>query len=332
MKLTAALELFQKDRGDTIAKQTLHTHRYALRSLSEAGLTDTKDMTRGKVAEWLSTRREKDLAATTINVQLASVLSLLSHLEKQGKFPLQRLHQLRRLRMKQPPAERPYFLNGEQFSKFRFYALSVHPQLELAVMFAVFGGLRLNEIRRVASEDLIIGEDVGLPYIRVLNKGRLEQTKTRRERVTPIAQNFAAELRARNLPPGPIFAPISVQSHGPYLSRETLRLWLADARDKAELHKVTWLTLRHCFASWLRSGGVEISKICGWMGNTARVCEAFYAALAPGGDSAIEKMFGAGSPAAPPKAPAPPTEKPAPEPAVAEKWVPRILRRDGTSS
>lgn len=183
----------------------------------------------------------------------------------------------------QPPA---LFLTREAVAKLRSAALAVDPDLDLAISFAIFAGLRLSEIQKLCREDLDL--DGRASFVRIAKDGH----GRRHPRTTPIAKEFAAELLARGLPAsGPIFVRRYAFGKTPYLGHGTFKKWLREARDAADLYFVTWFVLRHCFASWLRQGGVELSKISGWMGNTIRVCEKHYASLAPGGDPEIERGF-----------------------------------------
>jgi integrase len=291
MLLAKALERFEADRTETMSRQSLHTYRAAVRALEQDGFKSTRDLTRGRLAEWLLKRRERDLAPSTINVQLGAVLSVLDHLERAGLFPLQRLHELRRLRVKVGPLPVPHFLQAEELTRLRLAAMAIHHLAELAVMLGVFAGLRLEEIRGVDFEHMHLEDE--LPWIFIPKDGHGRG----RARTTPIAKAFARDLKARHLPPGPLFPAIHPNSATDRVGKGTLQNWLREARDRADVPRANYFILRHCFASWLRQGSAEISLISGFMGNSERVCASFYSALAPGGHEAIEKMKPTGGPA-----------------------------------
>lgn len=285
MDILEALEFFRATQP--VADHTMANYSSAVRSLTEHGLTDTKQLTRSNLATWVAARTKEDASPTTVNTQLAGILSICSTLERAGRFPLKRLEQIRRLRLRGVVTPEPYFLKREEVARLRLEAQAIHQKLDLAVAFAVFAGLRLNELRKLHAEDLCLEGET--PYVKVLRiRG---ETKTKRSRAAPIAKAFAADLKRREFPAGPIFTPEHANNPQPYLSRETLRAWLAEARDRAGLYRCTWPVLRHCFASYLRQGGVELSLVSGFMGNTVRVAEKFYAAMGPGGNTAIEKGF-----------------------------------------
>jgi integrase len=291
MNLQDALERFARSEGETLAPNTLSNYRSAVRSLIAFGVTTTRQLTRANVAAWIAKRRREDVAPVTINTQLAGVLSVASALERESLFPLKRLRGLRRLRIRGVASDTPdpSFLTRDEVARLRVEALALDPQLDLAVAFAVFGGLRLNELRRLHGEDLVIDPNESKPYIRVL-RARGE-TKTRRSRSAPIARAFADDLLRRELPAGPIFPPRNRNGRGLYMSRETLKTWLRETRDRSELYHCTWFVLRHCFASYLRQNGVELSLVSGFMGNSVRVCEKHYASIGPGGNAQVERGF-----------------------------------------
>lgn len=284
MKLFEALRRFEAARGADAVASTMHTYRSVLRSLEAFGIVATAELTRARVGAWLAKRTAEDLAPSTINTQLAALLSIVSHLERLGLFPLQRLLHLRRLRQKVQPAPPPVFLTRDELARLHVAALSVNEQIGTAIMLAVFAGLRLGELRALQRSHLFLEGDS--PYVFVARDGH----GRRMARTTPIARVFARELAARVPPAGPIFPPQHPNCRGAHVAKGTLQEWLRQARDAAGLHHVTWFVLRHSFASYLRQGGAELSKISGWMGNTVRICEKHYAALAPGGDEQVEKI------------------------------------------
>lgn len=285
MLLAEVLSRFERDKE--VSPFTVANYKSALNSLADFGIVDTSEITRLSLAEWISKRRTDGVSARTINTQLGGLLSLLSFLEKLGLFSLKKLMGLRRLRERTEKAPPPVFLTREEFARLRLAAHAVSPLLDLAISLSVFGGLRLRELQTLRREQLRLNDEK--PYIHVKRDGHGRAYG----RPAPIAKAYAAWLLESGLlpPEGPIFPPVSKNSRSTTISRETFKTWLRKARDEAELYHVTWFTLRHSFASYLRQGGVELSKISGFMGNTVRVCEAHYAALAFGGDAAIEKGF-----------------------------------------
>lgn len=289
MHINDALERFLTKRRETMSVNTITGYRAAVKSLVEFGIERTRDLTRARVSDWIAKRLENDLAPATINTQLAAILSIASELERQELFPLQRLMGLRRLRLRAEPIAEPDYLSREDVARLRVAALAIDPQLDLAIAFAVFAGMRLHELRRLHAEDLVIGERETKPFIRVLRKRG--EIKNKKSRLTPIAVAFAADLRRRELPPGPIFPQRHPNAASIYVGQGTLQDWFRKARDEAKLHTCTWFTLRHSFASHLRQHGVELGLVSGWMGNTVRICEAFYAAMGPGGNELVERGF-----------------------------------------
>lgn len=290
MLLTSALDMLVRERAD-LAPTTVANYASAIRSLDEhAQIRTTGDLSRARVAAWLIRRKEEGINPRGLNVKLAGLCSILSSLERQGLFPLSKLMQIRRVRLRADPPPEPVYLSGKELARLRAAAISVHSQLDLAISLAVFGGMRRKELLHLHREDLAIdGEHAAEPFIRVLRiRGRI---KTKRSRSCPIARQFADELRRREFAPGPIFPPLADGPSGPptYLAANTLVRWLTIARDRADLPQVSWTVLRHCFACYLRQGGVGLSQISGWMGNSVRTCETFYSIMGPQGDLSVEK-------------------------------------------
>lgn len=286
MQLEEALKLFLRDHD--VSVHTAAGYKAAIDMLGGAGMKKVEDVTRPRFAAWVDSRLERGIRPTTIRVQIGGICSVLGHLERLGKFPLAKLLSLRRCR---PRLGRmttsPRFLSVEELTRLRLAARSVRDELELAICLAVFAGLRLNELRCLLREDLRL--EAPQPYVD-LRRG----IKGGRPRTVPIARAFAQDLRERWIPEaGPVFPPyrLSERSRDPFLSRNSLQHGLVEAREICGLHDVTWFTLRHTYASWLRSAGVSMSKISGWMGNTVAICERHYAALAPGGDDDVERGF-----------------------------------------
>lgn len=290
MKLTEALARFERSRADAISPFTLANYRAAVKSLAESGIKTTKTLTRANVAGWIDAQQKSDLVAATINTKLTAILSIASFLESQGLFPMPRLLGLRKLRVKEGTPATPTYLTRDEVALFRVACMAVEEQLDLAVSLSIFAGLRFSEMRHLHREDLRIeGEDEAAPFIRVLRMRN--ETKTRRDRAVPIARAYAGWLRAKELPVGPVFPARICLNKGAYLSQRSLELWFWEARELSGLHHVTWHTCRHTFASWLRQNGVELARISGFLGNTVKICERFYAAMGPGGDPIVERGF-----------------------------------------
>lgn len=281
MKLYDALKRFSDDHPETAAG-TLRGYHAAVASLDAHGIKTTQHLTRERLSAWIAQRRDEGVLDTTIITQLGGVLSIASHLERVGLFPLTRLRHIRRVRPRRPTTPPPDYLSREEWARLRLAARAEGEWLDVAVGIALFCGLRLNEIRRLHREDLRIdGEDAEAPYLRV---GYRHPTKTRRPRTVPIAKPFAADLRARELPPGPIFPPRNALGRGPYMHEQTFKRGLMAAREASGVERGGWSLLRHTFASHVRQHGIGLSVIAGLLGNTRRVAEEFYASIGNGAD------------------------------------------------
>lgn len=150
------------------------------------------------------------------------------------------------------------------------------PLLPLAAI-ACYAGLRLSEILHLDWADL----DFEKAEIHVRMKpGEGFQTKTRAERTVPMFGALKAILEPLRLAAGPCF---TTRSGKRYTRRNALRELgrMFDAVPLGE-RELTFILLRHTFASILVSEGIPIFAVSRWLGHTSvRTTERHYAALIP---------------------------------------------------
>ena len=294
------LEAYANGRNlaNHLKKRTLKGYQYLLERLPSSGIHRLGELTRENVQRHIRERREQDgICAATAKRIHAAVLSFASWLEQNNEIPLDQLLSLRTIRVKQPTLPPPRFLTREEYVRLLVAARSHRPMLGLAVSIAVHTGLRMNELRCLHHEEII--HDATEPYVRVA-RDNVREVKTKRPRTPPISMGFAAELRRQCVGQprtGPIFPAgagrvAARKSSSPYVGHHALEDWMAHAREAAGLGPdVTFITLRHTYASWLIQGGVSIAKVAGWCGHNVSVCWKHYAGLVPGGDKDVEKGF-----------------------------------------
>lgn len=217
MDAQEALESFKG--SENVAANTLHAYQCAISSLLKfgQGLEDTKGWTRANLTAWIQWRKKNDVQPQTINTQLAGILSIASHLERAGRFPLKRLQQIRRLRLRGVVTPEPYYLQRDEVARLRLEAQALNPQLDLAIAFAVFAGLRLNELRKLHAEDLAL--DGEMPFVRVPQDPRRDEDEALAH--GPNSQGIRGRLEAPRARAGTDLPARAPQQSGPlHLARD----------------------------------------------------------------------------------------------------------------
>jgi integrase len=151
----------------------------------------------------------------------------------------------------------------------------------IAVWLAFYTGMRRGEVWRLRWQDVS------------LDRSRLsvQQTKTGRGRVVPLAVSLADRLRA--VGPGVRGVVVPRQPgcgavHAAAAMLDALRA----ACPKIPHERISWNTWRHTFGSLLAQQGVGLDKISAWMGNSPEICRRHYAQFVPRGrhDEDIELL------------------------------------------
>ncbi len=292
--LVDRLAAWARDVREGLRPRTLRGYLYLLALLPGSGIHQLKDLTRENLLRHIRERREKDgiCSATAKKIHVAT-LSFASWLEQNEEIPLTQLHSLREIRIKQPPAPPPRFLTREEYVRLVVAARSHRRMLGLAVAIAVHTGLRMNELRCLHHEEIVL--DTPEPFVRVTrDDGR--ELKTATPRTPPFFSGFAASLRDLGVGwprRGPVFPAQNLhQSRSAYLGHKALERWMAHARAAAGLQdEVNFVTLRHTYASWCIQSGISIAKVARWMGHSVAICWKHYAGLMPGGDREVDRAF-----------------------------------------
>lgn len=302
--LLRRVDAWANDVREGLGKRTLQGYLYLLALLPASGIHTLRGLTRENLQRHIRERREKDEigAATAKKIHVAA-LSFSNWLEQNGEIPLDQYLSLKTIKIKQPVLPPPRFLTREEYVRLIVAARASFPILSLAVQLAVHTGLRMNELRCLHHEDIFL--DAAEPYVRVVRGPTDADTRRLKNRVRPrmpppISMGFTAELRRLCIGQprtGPIFpagghAREARHSSSPYVGHKALERWMSHAREAAGLgDDVTFITLRHTYASWLTQAGVSLAKVAKWMDHSIAICWKHYAALAPGGDRDVDKGF-----------------------------------------
>ena len=263
------------------AQQTLRIYGRSLRRFAAAGLGEVDAVTVEALRVAID-RRLEEVQPQTAAVDCVALFAALAHLERTGRFALEQLRALRRLR---PEVRLPELLSAEWLTRDQVDELAIAAReqsslVELTVLVASLSGLRAGELARLAWRDV----DVPARVLRV--RGR---TKTRRERVVPLCAPLVAVMRehpgacfTRDNGAGLLLGCGRTLSAG-VVSRRCLRL-----AQRTGL-RCSLLLLRHTRASWWVQEGVPLVKVAAWLGNSPEVVARHYAGLLAGYDPDVER-------------------------------------------
>ena len=260
-----------------------------VRLLDVFGVRSLEDATSPvRIAEYMDARMRGGACAATVNVDLASLLSILGHAARVGLLADARvLEPLRRLRIPTPPrnALAARHLDRPTFEKIAAALHEIDAACELALQIIARAGLRCGEVLRLHVENVHLDRrEIELPW----------RTKNRRPRSTPIVHELH-EILERRLPkrPGLIFPARREGTRLPHMHPQTLRQNLAHAAKVAGLreHVVPKLLRASCASWWAQEGGesMNVIKIAKVMGHSPEVAEQYYLGLRGGYDPAFER-------------------------------------------
>jgi integrase len=256
---------------------TLRIYRKSLRMLQASGVVDLADVTVARVQGHVD-RRLGEVSSATVGLEVTSLLAVLSHLERTGRYEHETLRAMRRLRPPPPRREElsARFLTHEEVD--RLCLMSFSDMAELTIRFAVLTGLRLGEAARVHWRDV----DLKRRVLRVRG-----QTKTGRERVVPVTNELmdllSGPLAAKSAARGGYLLSTTGRPADPSVLDKRVR----EAAKKAGL-QASMNTLRHTRASVWASGGVPLPVLASWMGHSVEVCTRHYVGLTGGYDPRAE--------------------------------------------
>jgi integrase len=301
LETLAARWLQESLENETLAPRTVEGYTYCLSLLVQHGVRSVAALTRANVEEWLRTRKKADdVKPPTLKRNLSAVCSFASWLVEEQLLARAIYEDLQRIKIKQPLShDTPFFLTPDQARELIRAARSVGDTCLLAVVLALATGTRASEIVVLERHEIFLDADE--PYIQVRSGTELvgataraaarvkKRNKRRKTRSVPLDHCPELVDIIRPLLPrtGPLF-PGRYNRSERYAVENTIGRLLAIARAAAGFPAdpvITFLTLRHTFASWHVQSGQSVFKVAKWLGNSVATCEKHYAALAPGGDA-----------------------------------------------
>lgn len=251
------------------APGTLENYRGVVREVARDAVTDSGDLTVGRMGAFVA-RRLQEVRPATVRKDVTLLCGLLGYLERTERFAVADLRRLARLA---PRAEPRDSLCADHLSRDEWNLLLASAHSVVArwtITMATLTGLRAGELRRLDWSDV----DLKRRLIHVRSTPA-EPTKTRRSRVVPIVEELLPHLLAEHR--GQTHGTV-VGRDGRRVSHRTIYKRVTRAGRRAG-HECTLLLLRHTRASWWVQAGVPMAKVAKWLGHSVAVCEKFYAGL-----------------------------------------------------
>jgi len=202
----------------------------------------------------------------TINRELGVISAAINH--ARYKWGIQLDNPVRYHRVK-PPAERLRWLERHEAARLQSEADALCPELGDFIRLSLNTGCRKTELLMLRWSDV----DLGRRFIML----RPENTKTNCRRVVPI--NKGAEQALNNRRAIGASEWVFAKKNGERV--KTLNWYFRKAVKSAGLSDFRIHDLRHTFASWLVSEGVELIKVRDLLGHTSIRMTERYAHLMP---------------------------------------------------
>lgn len=216
------------------------------------------------------------LSPKTVNNHLTVLRRLLSTAEEWGL--IDRVPPIRRL--KQPP---PGFdwLNSKESTRFLRAIDEHYPQWSALFWTALKTGLRRGELFALHWEDLdLVGGQ--LRVRRSVYRGRLEATKTGRDRTVPMTEELRTRLQGhRGLRSGNCRIVFPDTKGRLTIHQDHVDRPLHGGLRHAGLRRMNFHALRHSFASQLVSAGRTLKEVQELLGHTSIHTTMRYAHLSP---------------------------------------------------
>lgn len=230
---------------------------------------------------YVQTRLLSGIKATTINRELAVLSAMFNYVHRRWGLRIDNPTRWQRLRM---PSPRLRYLERSEAIRLQREADNLRPDLGDFVRLALNTGCRKTELLTLRWSDVNLGQG----YILL----RPENTKSGRRRILPLNNGARQALEARQI--GNESEWVFAKANG---KRVKALDWLFRKAVKlAGIEDFRIHDLRHTFASWLVSEGVELIKVRDLLGHTSIKMTERYAHLMPSrllGAVQVLDMFGA---------------------------------------
>lgn len=255
MTVASAGEMYLEEITLRYAEATVEAYRYRWAAFVVPELGDRRlcDITTADLEAFLSKRLAAGVTPNTVDhdrVLLCSFFSWCARLDYLPSSPAARVKRLAFSPLRERRALTP--------AEVQALAAALEPESRLALLFAVYSGLRASEMCRVRWED--VDFERRRMTIRSIAK---DHTKTHRPRVVPIHQVLLEELR-RAPRPSKYVVP---GARGGRHTRD-LRGIIEHGCAKTGIAPFRWHDLRHTFATWLRRAKTPLADVAALLGHS----------------------------------------------------------------
>lgn len=284
-------------RGTRPSGPTGYRYRRAIETMAAYGLRTTRSLTRERVGAYQQERLRLAVSARTLNTELVALVAVLKWAWRRGRFPIERLQEIRSMRLRQPRQAPPDFYSADEFAALRISAWELAPWFGLAFELACYTGLRRAELIRVEREDV----DLEAKILRVRRKtaelGDRGETKSRRERVVSLSPD-ALELIRKHAPPTGPFFPSRGPARTRFMRHECFSSRILQLSAETGIH-ATWHKCRRSFTTNALLAGVPAPDVASMLGHAGlNVMFSRYRAWLTNYVPAIERLSFRGDPAA----------------------------------
>jgi integrase len=200
--------------------------------------------------EFVAARLKAGIGRATVNRQRATLSRFFTWAIEQGHHPGPNpVAKLPKFRESQG---RTRYLSSEEATRLHFAAAH---HLKPIIMAALYTGGRLSELLSLRWKDVDLQRGVVV--------FRKETTKSRRERLVPLARDLRLTLASMKVtsPEDPIFG---YRGQGVKSIRTAFEL----AREKAGLPDLHFHDLRHTYASWYVQNGGDVNRLQKYLGHS----------------------------------------------------------------
>lgn len=259
---------------DRYSREIRHSHKshYSIISVLNAFRDVAPDkpllhLSPPDIHSYVQCRLESGIGAATINRELAVLSAAINHARRKWGVSMDNPTQHQRLRA---PALRLRYLERSEAVRLQQEADALRPDLGDFVRLALNTGCRKTELLTLRWSDVNL--DRGYIVLRP------ENTKANRRRIIPINRGAGQALENRR--------SAGIESEWVFAKKNGERVkaldWLfRKAVKSAGLSDFRIHDLRHTFASWLVSEGVELIKVRDLLGHTSVKMTERYAHLMP---------------------------------------------------